>query len=152
MSNSRRYEILLPLRFNDGQPVPWELVGETLLELRRRFSAVSWETQTIRGMWEHEGTEFQDDLVRVFVDVPDLPEHRQFFADLKGHLKSRFQQLDIWMTTYPIDVVLSVTRRVFGTQRNLISFRSRCEFGIDSYECICCGTPDCSDSIGQRAL
>jgi hypothetical protein len=28
-----------------------------------------------------------------------LPEHRQFFAELKGRLKSRFQQLDIWMTT-----------------------------------------------------
>ena len=105
MSNSRRYEILLPLRFNDGQPVPWELVGETLLELRQRLSAVSWETQAIRGMWEHEGTEYQDDLVRVFVDVPDKPEHRHFFAELKGRLKSRFQQLDIWMTTCPIDVV-----------------------------------------------
>ncbi len=105
MSNSRRYEILLPLRFNDGQLVPWELVGETLVELRQRFRAVSWETQTIHGLWEHEGTEFQDDLVRVFVDVPDLPEHRQFFAELKGRLKSRFQQLDLWITTYPIDVV-----------------------------------------------
>jgi hypothetical protein len=44
-------------------------------------------------------------LSRLFVDVPDLPEHRQFFAELKGRLKSRFQQLEIWMTTYPIDVV-----------------------------------------------
>ena len=61
MSNSRRYEILLPLRFNDGQPVPWEIVGETLLESRQRFGAVSWETQAIRSMWEHEGTEYQDD-------------------------------------------------------------------------------------------
>ena len=34
MSRSlRRYEILLPLRFNDGQPVPDELVADTLLEL-----------------------------------------------------------------------------------------------------------------------
>ncbi len=30
MSRSlRRYEILLPLRFNDGQPVPDDLVGMT---------------------------------------------------------------------------------------------------------------------------
>ena len=34
MSNSRRFEILLPLKFNDGQPVPWELIGETLQELK----------------------------------------------------------------------------------------------------------------------
>jgi hypothetical protein len=41
--------------------------------------------------------------VRVFVDVPDVPESRQFFLELKERLKTRFQQLDIWMTTYPIE-------------------------------------------------
>ena len=30
----RRYEMLLPLRFNDGQPVPDELIADTLIELR----------------------------------------------------------------------------------------------------------------------
>ena len=43
----RRYEVLLPLRFNDGQPVPDEIVAETLLELEQHFGAVSCETQTI---------------------------------------------------------------------------------------------------------
>ena len=28
----RRFELLLPLRFNDGQPVPDELIAEMLLE------------------------------------------------------------------------------------------------------------------------
>ncbi len=51
MSRSlRRYEILLPLRFHDGQPVPDDLVADTLLELEQRFGAVSSETQTIRGL------------------------------------------------------------------------------------------------------
>jgi hypothetical protein len=40
----RRFEILLPLRFNDGQPIPNELIGVTLLELEQRFGAVSSET------------------------------------------------------------------------------------------------------------
>ena len=51
MSASRRYEILLPLRFNDGRPVPAELIGETLQGLRLQFGAVTWETQTVRGQW-----------------------------------------------------------------------------------------------------
>jgi hypothetical protein len=56
MSRSlRRYVILLPLRFNDGQPVPDDLVAETLLELEQQFGAVSAETRTIRGLWRHEG-------------------------------------------------------------------------------------------------
>lgn len=104
-STLRRFEILLPLRFNDGQPVPDDLVGETLLELRQRFGAVSAETQVIRGHWQHQGEVFRDELVRVFVDVPDTGESREFFTAFKEQLKARFRQLDIWMTTYPIEVI-----------------------------------------------
>ncbi len=101
----RRYEILLPLRFNDGRAVPDEVLANTLLELEQRFGAVSCETQNIRGLWTHQGQEFRDDLVRVFVDVPDLPEHRQFFVEFKERLKARFQQLDIWITTHPLEIL-----------------------------------------------
>jgi hypothetical protein len=51
----RRFEILLPLRFNDGRPVPDELVADTFLELRQHFGVVSCETQTIKGVREHQG-------------------------------------------------------------------------------------------------
>jgi hypothetical protein len=85
--------------------VPNELVAETLLELEQQFGAVSAETQTIRGQWRHEGESFRDDLVGVFVDVADEPEHRQYLLDLKERLKARFQQIDIWMTTSPIEVL-----------------------------------------------
>ncbi len=47
--SGRRFEILLPLRFNDGSPMPDALIAETLVELRRRFGAVSSETQKIEG-------------------------------------------------------------------------------------------------------
>jgi hypothetical protein len=101
----RRFEILLPLRFNDGQPVPDELTGATLLELREQFGAVSCDTQVVRGMWEHESQVYRDDLVRVVVDTPDVPESREFFVRFKERLKSRFQQIDIWLTTYLIEVL-----------------------------------------------
>ena len=101
----RRFELLLPLRFNDGQAVPDELIGETLLELRERFGAVSCETQTIRGTWQHEGQVYRDDLVRVFVDAPDAPEHREFFTAFKEQVKTRFHPIDIWMTTYLVEVL-----------------------------------------------
>ena len=51
----RRYEFLLPLRFNDGQPVPNELIADSLLELEERFGGVSTESQAIRGFWRQEG-------------------------------------------------------------------------------------------------
>ena len=69
--------------------------------LRRSFMGNpnhSWHLQ-------HQEAEFRDELVRVFADVPDRPENRQFFADFKEQLKSRFRQHDIWITTYPIEVI-----------------------------------------------
>ncbi len=56
-------------------------------------------------MAQHEGELHRDELIRVFVDVPDTVENQQFFVDFKEQLKQRFQQLDIWMTTYPLDVI-----------------------------------------------
>jgi hypothetical protein len=106
MSNSsRRFEILLPLQFNDGNVVPNELIVETLLELEQQFGAVSSETQVIRGFWQREGQSYRDDLVRVFVDVADVPQAWQFFREFKERAKVRFKQLDIWITTYPVEIL-----------------------------------------------
>ena len=71
MSALRRYEILLPSQFNDGRPVPPDLTADTLQELEQAFGAVSCETQTIQGLWHHEGELYRDSLARVFVDVED---------------------------------------------------------------------------------
>ena len=101
----RRYEILLPLRHNDGSPIPDDLVGGVLVSLRERFGAVSFETQTIRGLWQHEGQIYRDDLVRIFTDVADTAENREWFLALKEQLKHDFQQLDIWIVTHQIEVL-----------------------------------------------
>ena len=105
MNGLRRYEILVPLLFNDGRLVPESLMAHTFTELRDKFGAASWETQAVRGTWEHQGTVYEDNLTRFFVDVPDLPEHREFFREFKEKLKSRFDQLEIWITSHPLDVI-----------------------------------------------
>src|SRR5262245_29163232 len=101
----RRYEILLPLRFNSGAPVPNDSFAQTLLEIRKQFGAVSTYTLPIRGEWEYEAEVFRDESSLLFVDVPDTPENREYFARFKETLKARFEQIDIWMTTYPIEVI-----------------------------------------------
>ena len=101
----RRYELLLPLRFNDGNPIPDELRADLLIELERQFGAVSWESQTILGQWSFQGQTYRDELVRVFVDVADTEQNREFFVALKERLKATFQQLDIWVTTHPLEIL-----------------------------------------------
>src|SRR5262249_49090576 len=106
MSTSyRRYEILLPRRYNDGRRVPARLVTETMFELREKFGAASCETQTIHGQWPHQGWAYQHELVGVFDDVEDTKKNRQFFLDFKVRLKTRFDQIELWVTSHPIDVL-----------------------------------------------
>jgi hypothetical protein len=101
----RRYEILLPTNFNDGSAVPQKLLGQSLRELRKQFGSISAETQSIEGQWEHRGKLHRDLNVRVFIDVADTADNRQFFIDFKELLKERFHQIDIWLTTYLIEVI-----------------------------------------------
>ncbi len=105
MSALRRYEILLPKRFNDGTAVPEEFFADTGAELRERFGAMSWDTQIIRGEWEHEGVIFRDELLRVVVDTPRTPDAQQYFVDLKEKLKARFQQIEMWITWVDIGTI-----------------------------------------------
>lgn len=105
MNGLRRYEILVPLLFNDGRPVPEALLAQTFAELREKFGAASWETQTVRGSWQYRGELYHDNLTRFFVDVPDDPRHRDFFREFKEKLKVRFEQVEIWITSYPLDVI-----------------------------------------------
>src|SRR5439155_1552392 len=101
----RRYEILLPLQFNDDQSVPETLLWETVEQLEKHFHALSWETQVVRGIWHYEGTAFRDNHTKLVLDVEDSPENRAFFVAFKEKLKERFQQLDIWITSHVIDVI-----------------------------------------------
>ena len=105
MSSLRRYEILLPKLFNDGNAIPDEFFGDTLSELRSRFGAVSLETQIIRGQWEHGGQIYRDEVLRVFVDVPRTEDAHEFFIDFKETLKARFQQIEMWITWFDIGTI-----------------------------------------------
>jgi len=102
--SGRRFEILLPLRFNDGSSVPDTLIAEVVVELRRRFGAVSSETQRIEGQWQHGGQVFRDELIRIFVDVEDTPDNRDFFHQFRERLRQQFRQVAIWMTSHNIEI------------------------------------------------
>ncbi len=104
-SNWRRFEVLLPLRFNDGREVPGEWLAEAVLEVVDRFGAASYETQKVEGHWRHGGVMYRDDLVRTVVDVADAPENRGWFEEFKGRWKTRLEQLDLWVVSYQVDIL-----------------------------------------------
>src|SRR5689334_25414568 len=102
-SRWRRFEVLLPLRFDDGRDVPPEWLAEAVLEIADHFGAASYETQKVEGHWRHGGVLYRDDLVRVVVDVPDSAKNRQWMKQLKQRWKARREQLEPWVASYRIE-------------------------------------------------
>ena len=51
------------------------------------------------------GSDLSDTLARVFVYVADTMDHRLFFVQFKERVKARFQQQEIWLTTFPIELI-----------------------------------------------
>src|ERR1051325_5266792 len=99
-SKWRRFEVLLPLRFNDGGEVPSDWLAEAVLEIVTEFGSASYETQKGEGHWRHGGIMYRDDLVRVFVDSPDTAANRVWIKDFKRRWKERLQQLELWVVSY----------------------------------------------------
>ncbi|HYV37990.1 MAG TPA: hypothetical protein VE988_20055 [Gemmataceae bacterium] len=100
----RRYEVLLPARFNDGQEVPHVLLGEAVKEIVKQFEAVTYFENAAQGHWQHGETIYRDDLGLIVVDIPDTPKNRKWMKAYKARWKERLEQLEIWMVSYRIDI------------------------------------------------
>lgn len=103
-SKWRRYEVLFPLEFNDGRSVPSEWLAEAVFEVVDHFGAVSYETQKVEGHWRHGGVLYRDNLVRLVADVPNLKENREWMKDFKERWRIKFEQIDLWMVSYLIEI------------------------------------------------
>jgi hypothetical protein len=104
MSNLRRFEVLLPLQFNDGRDVPSDWLADAVLEIVERFGAASYETQKVEGHWRYQGVLYRDNLVKIVVDVPDAPENRTWMKEYKERWKAKLEQLELWLVSYVIDL------------------------------------------------
>jgi hypothetical protein len=100
-----RFEILLPLFYNDGRSIEREKFVATDDDLVNQFGATSTDTVVVRGLWLYQSTRYHDQLLRVRVDAEDSPGNWQAMRDLKETLKTRFEQLEIWITAHRIEII-----------------------------------------------
>jgi hypothetical protein len=103
-SRWRRFEILLPLHFNDGREIPKEWLADAVLEIVDHFDAASYETQRVDGHWRNEGIVYRDTLGRLVIDVPDLEENHAWMRDFKDRWERKTEQLELRMVSYQIEV------------------------------------------------
>jgi len=103
-SKLRRFEILLPLQFNDGRDIPPEWLAEAVLEIVENFGAASYETQKVEGHWRHQGILYRDNLVKIVIDASDEETNREWMREYKARWKAKLDQLELWLVSYTIDV------------------------------------------------
>jgi hypothetical protein len=103
-ARTKRYEILLPLTYNDGTLIEAEKFDQTAEELCDRFGGVTQDTIRITGTWKYGGTRHRDELLRIRVDTND-PAASSFLQSHKEIWKERFQQIDIWITAHEIEII-----------------------------------------------
>jgi len=101
----KRFEILLPLNYNDGRLIERGKFLVTHRELVDKFRATTVDVLQASGSWLYGGTLYQDLLIRVTIDCPDSADAYEFFRPYKEVLKSRFEQKDIWITAHDVDVI-----------------------------------------------
>ena len=101
----RRYEMLLPPKYNDGRPVGDDKFYQTRSDLVAQFGSLTLEPTFVRGTWTHEGAQYEDELIRITVDVEDTSENHRFFLDFKIALLERFEQIDIYLVSHSVDVL-----------------------------------------------
>src|SRR5260370_32426143 len=95
--------MLLPLANKDGKAIKPELFELTRAELMERFGGLCTTPYPRSGYWVDQGKEYQDQLLLYVVDVDDTSENYEWFTFYKPTLLERFEQLEVYLISYPID-------------------------------------------------
>jgi hypothetical protein len=82
-----------------------EKVQQTRDELVAQFGAISMSPLAVHGVWVHEDTTYVDELWRFTIDVEDTPENQVFMAAYKKTLLERFEQIEIYMVSFPVEII-----------------------------------------------
>jgi hypothetical protein len=95
--SARRYDIYLPLTYNDGSLIPkekYEAVEDRLLE---HFGGLTSQQREFpfRGMWQHGREVFYDQVIVLTALDFRRQGSARFLAGLKAVLLREFEQLDI---------------------------------------------------------
>jgi len=101
----KRFEILLPLNYNDGGPIEPAKFLVTHREILEAFGATTIDSIQALGTWVYRGTLYQDRLLRIRIDSPNAEDAIAFMRTYKEILKTRFRQIDIWIAAHDIEII-----------------------------------------------
>ena len=103
----RKYEIYLPLKYNDGEPIESAKIVGVWDELADAFGGVTVSSLSApyQGRWKYGGVEYFDDIIKIEIIATNDRAARRFFKEFKESLKESLRQVDNLITTQGIQVI-----------------------------------------------
>jgi len=101
-----RFEIFIPLQYNDGTDIEPEKHLETRNEVMKHFQAgLTWEPIEALGQWPHEGTIYYDKSDKLEIIAEYTAENPKFMKEYKETLKDRYQQHEILIIMTKVEIL-----------------------------------------------
>jgi len=103
----KKYEIYLPLKYNNGGEIEAEKIKQIREELIAVFGALTVSSQSApyQGTWKYGGVDFIDDIIKIEIITSGDRKTERFFRDFKERLKRILKQIDILITTQNIRTI-----------------------------------------------
>ena len=101
----KKYEIYLPLKYNDGREIEAEKIKQIREELIAVFGALTVSSQFAQGSWKYGGVNFIDDIIKIEIIAGADRKTERFFRGYKEHLKRLLKQIDILITAQNIRTI-----------------------------------------------
>lgn len=103
----KKYEIYIPLKYNDGQEIEPEKIKQIRQQLIAVFGAITVSSLSapFQGTWRHGGVEFVDDIIRFEIITEHDLRSNLFFKSFKKQLKRTLRQFDILITIQHIETI-----------------------------------------------
>jgi hypothetical protein len=103
----KKYEIYLPLKYNDGREIEAEKIKKIREELIAAFGALTVSSQSApyQGSWKYGGVDFIDDIIKIEIIAKSDRKTERFFRQFKERLKRILKQIDILITAQNIRTI-----------------------------------------------
>jgi hypothetical protein len=101
----RRYEVLLPTRYDDGRDVEPRKLYDSKEELMAQFGGMIADGIVRTGSWkDSHGVRYDDETIRLTVDIDDTNGAITAIRAYKSTLIDRFRQKEIYIVSWAIEV------------------------------------------------
>jgi hypothetical protein len=103
----KKYEIYLPLKYNNGAKIERRKISRIREELVHVFGArtVSSQAAPYQGAWNYGGTDFIEDIIKIEIIASADRKTQKFFKHFKQRLKRLLKQIDVLIVAQDIRTI-----------------------------------------------